>query len=69
MGAKSKIGGSLFNSLSYYHQHHHFPSPGPDGMPEDEWCDEYAVAKGAGCGCGSTWIFFIFLLLILLLFI
>lgn len=69
MGANSKIGGSLFNSLSYYHQHHHFPSPGPDGMPEDEWCDEYAVAKGAGCGCGSTWIFFIFLLLILLLFI
>jgi hypothetical protein len=69
MGANSKIGGSLFNSLSYYHQHHHFPRPGPDGMPEDEWCDEYAVAKGAGCGCGSTWIFFIFLLLILLLFI
>ncbi len=67
MGAKSKIGGSLFNSLSYYHQHHHFPSPHPDGVPQEEWCDEYAVAKGAGWG--STWIFFIFLILILLLFI
>jgi hypothetical protein len=67
MGAKSKIGRSLFNSLSYYHQHHHFPHPGPDGVPEDEWCDEYAAAEGVGLG--STWIFVIFLILVLLLFI
>jgi hypothetical protein len=67
MGANSKIGGSLFNSLSYYHQHHHFPSPGPDGVPADEWCDDYAAAKGAGCG--STWIFFIFLIFLFLIFL
>jgi hypothetical protein len=65
MGAKSKTGLSLFNPLSYYHQHHHFHHP--DGVPEEEWCDEYAVAEGVGFG--HMWIFVIFLILILLLFI
>jgi hypothetical protein len=71
MGESSKLGGSLIKSLSsYYHQHHHFPHPGPDGMPEELW-DGCAAAEGAGRGCGSfLWlIFIIFLFFILLLFI
>jgi hypothetical protein len=43
MGAKSKTGLSLFNPLSYYHQHHHHFHH-PDGVPEEEWCDEYGVS-------------------------
>jgi hypothetical protein len=66
MGAKSKTGLSLFNPLSYYHQHHHHFHH-PDGVPEEEWCDEYGVAEGVGFG--YMWIFVIFLILILLLFI
>ncbi len=69
------MGGECIPGTStYYHQHHHFPHPGPDGMPEEEWCD-YGV-PGLGVGFKGTdglspffpmLAFTLFLILILLI--